>query len=76
MEVQVKVVNKIEERINDYQNRTGATKTWIAKQLGISKSRLYQIMQTDNMMIDVALKFAIFFDCKVDDLFDYIIIDG
>jgi len=75
MKLQIKIINKIEERITEYQNKTGATKTWIAKQLGISKSRLYQIMQTDNMMIDVALKFAIFFDCKVDDLFDYIIID-
>lgn len=68
------ITNKIEEKVNGYQDLTGATKTWIAKQLGISKSRLYQIMQADNMMIDVAMKFAIFFNCSIEDLFDYSIV--
>ena len=73
--MKIKITNKIEERINEYQKQTGATRKWIADKIGISKSRLYQIMQTENMMLDVAVKFAIFFNCKIEDLFDYEIMD-
>ena len=65
--------NKIEERINEYQKKTGATKTWISERLGITRQRLNQIIHADNMMLDVALKFAIFFNCDVKDLFEYTI---
>jgi len=73
--MKIKITNKIEEKINEYQEKTGATRKWIADKIGISKSRLYQIMQTENMMLDVAVKFAIFFNCKIEDLFDYEIMD-
>ena len=67
--------NKIEDKINEYQVRTGSTKTWIATQLGISKQRLYAIFRADNMMIDVALKLSIFLGCDIKDLFEYDIFD-
>lgn len=73
--MKIKIKNKIEEKLNEYQERTGASKTWIAKQIGISTSRLYQICQAENMMLDVAMKFAIFLNCDVMDLFDYEIIE-
>jgi DNA-binding XRE family transcriptional regulator len=63
------------KKIHEYQEQTGATKTWIANKLGISKARLYQIWSADYMMLDVAMKFAIFFNCKLEDLFEYEIIN-
>jgi DNA-binding XRE family transcriptional regulator len=74
--MQIKIINKIEEKIIKYQEKTGTSKVWIAKKLGISKARLYQICSADNMMLDVAMKFAIFFNCKLEDLFEYEIING
>jgi hypothetical protein len=49
--------NNIEHKIEEYQSKTGATKTWIAEQLGMSKQRLYAIFRSENMMLDVAIKF-------------------
>ena len=73
--MKIKIINNIDDMLTDYQFKTGASKVWIAEQLGISKSRLYQICLADNMMLDVAMKFAIFFKCSLEDLFDYEIID-
>jgi DNA-binding XRE family transcriptional regulator len=74
--MQIKITNKIEEKVVEYQKRTGATKTWIAEQLGMSKQRMYSLFKADNMMLDVALKFAAFFKCKVEELFDYDVINS
>ena len=73
--MQIKIINRLDEKLTEYQSKTGATKTWIAKQLGMSTSRLYQICQADNMMLDVAMRFAIFLKCDVMDLFNYEIIN-
>jgi len=73
--LQIKVINKINDKIIEYQQRTGATKTWISNKLGISKARLYQICEAENMMLDVAIKFSIFFECEIMDLFEYKILD-
>jgi len=73
--MKIKIINNIDDKITDYQFKTGASKVWIAEQLGISKARLYQVCLADNMMLDVAMKFAIFFKCPLEDLFDYEIID-
>lgn len=66
--------NKLEERINEYKSKTGSTKTWIAEQLEMSPQRMYQLYKADNMMVDIALKFAVFLDCDVKDLFEYEVI--
>ena len=71
----IEVNNKIRQKIKEYQIKTGASQVWIAEQIGISKARLYQICGAENMMLDVAMKFAIFFDCKLEDLFDYKIVE-
>lgn len=73
--MKIKIINNIDDMITDYQLKTGASKVWIAEQIGISKQRLYQICEAENIMIDVAMKFAIFFNCKIDDLFDYEILE-
>lgn len=73
--MQIKIVNKIGEKVEDYQKRTGATKTWIAKQMGMSSSRMYQIIESENMMVDVIAKFALVLNCKIDDLVEYMDLD-
>ena len=69
--MQVKVYNKIEEKVNEYQNRTGATKSWLAKQMGMTPQRMYQLMKSENMMLDVVVKFAIVLNCNIDQLVEY-----
>lgn len=69
--MQVKITNKIEERITEYQDKYGSSRTWIAKQMGMTSQRMYQLMKADNMNIDVLAKFAIILNCKLDDLIDY-----
>jgi DNA-binding XRE family transcriptional regulator len=68
------IYNNIEDLINQYCNKTGATKVWIAKQLDMSSSRMYQLYRATNMNVDVALKFAEFLNCDVKDLFEYEVI--
>jgi len=73
--MQVRIYNKIEEKVIEYQNKTGASKTWIAKQLDMTPQRMYQLMKSENMMLDVIVKFAIFLECGVDQLIGYSRID-
>ena len=72
--MKIKITNKIEDKINEYQKQTGSTKTFIASKMGMSPQRIYQLMKSDNMNIDVLAKFAIVLKCKLDDLVDYDII--
>lgn len=73
--MQIKITaNKLESKINEYRSKTGATKTWIAEKLEMSPQRMYQLFKADNMMVDIALKFATFLDCDVKDLFEYEIV--
>lgn len=74
--MEIEVNNKIRQKILEHQAKYGSSQVWIAEQVGISKQRLYQICGAENMMLDVAMKFAIFFDCKIDDLFDYKVIEN
>ena len=74
--MKIEVNNKIRQKIKEHQNKYESSQVWIAEQLGISKQRLHQICGAENMMLDVAMKFAIFFDCKIDDLFDYTVVEN
>jgi DNA-binding Xre family transcriptional regulator len=69
--MQVKITNKIEDKISEYQRKYGSSRTWIANKMGMSTSRMYQLLKADNMNIDVLAKFAIALNCKLDDLIDY-----
>ncbi len=75
--MQIKIVkNNISDKLDEYQKRTGATKTWVAEKLEITKQRLYALCGADNMMLDVAIKFSVFFNCDIKDLFEYEVIDS
>ena len=72
--IEVKIINKIEDKVNEYQKRTGATKTWIAKQMNISKQNLYTIMKSQNPTIETILMCSALFECDISELYDYDII--
>jgi len=65
-----KIVNKIEQRVNEYQHLRGSTKSWICGQVGISKSRLYQVFKGEDMMLNLYARFAIVLECPITDLFE------
>jgi len=69
--VQYKIINKIEQRVNEYQHLHGSTKLWIADKVGISKSRMYKIFKSDDMMISVYLRFSIVLQCPLSDLVEF-----
>ena len=66
--------NKIEEKINEYIEKTGSSKIWIAKQMGISKQALYSLMKSSNPYIIHLIKLAVILNCKVEDLYYYDIV--
>jgi len=72
--MQIKITNKIEQKINVLQETTGITKKWVASQMDMSPQRLYALFKADNMMLDVAIKFAVFLNCDIMDLFEYEVI--
>jgi len=74
--MQIKITNKIEERINEYQKQTGATKTWLCKQLGMSNQNLYKIFSSTNLTIETLIKFSLLLNCNITDLFDYEVLNN
>jgi len=69
--LKIKIINKIDEKVHEYQIKNNVTRTKVAQQLDMSSSRMYQLFKADNMTIDVLIKFAILLDCKLDDLIEY-----
>ena len=71
----IKLENKIELKVNEYIKKTGSNKTWIAKQMGLSKQSLYNLFQSQTPTINNLIKLSIILKCKINDLYDYKIID-
>lgn len=69
----IKIVNKIGDKIDKYRKSTGATKTWIAKQMGYNSVQALDsgIKNTSNSLETYA-RFSIFLDCKINELFEII----
>jgi len=73
--MQVIITNRIEEKVNEYQERTGASKVWIANKMGISPQNLNKAFKSTNMPIEMLIKCSIVLDCSIFDLFEYVILD-
>lgn len=67
---QIKIINKIKEQVELYQEKTGATKTWVAKELGISRQALNILFNTANPGIELLVKISILIECKIEDLYE------
>lgn len=72
--VEVKIENLINDKINEYRAKNGATKTWIAEKIGIPKQSLYILCTTQNPTIESLIKVAYVLGCEVSDLYRYEII--
>lgn len=74
--IEIKVINKINEKIEEYQSNTGATKTWIAKQLGYnSPQALDKAMKNASNSVETYAKFAYFLGEEPHDLYAIDIVD-
>lgn len=72
--IEVRIVNKIEEKINEKKIVTGVTKSFIAEQIGISRQSLNILCKTPNPTIESLVKVSIAIGCDVTDLFEYEIV--
>ena len=73
--MKVKITNKIEEKVLEYQRRTGASKTFLADKMGMSSQNMYQVFKSSNITIETLIKFSIVLGCNKEDLYDYEVIE-
>lgn len=67
-----KIVNKIPLRIDEYRERTGATKTWIWKQMGYNSRQAFdKAVKNKSNSLETYGKFAKFLDCKIESMFEF-----
>lgn len=70
-EIHVKITNKIKEKVEEYQQKTGVNKIFIAKRLGLTKQALSESFKSNNPKLETLLKFAIFLNCDISDLYTF-----
>ena len=69
----IEFTNNIGTMIEEYINRTGATKTWVANQLGYkSKQALDGALISKNPTLRTLLLFSNFLQCDIKDLYTII----
>ena len=68
--IEVKIVNKIGIKINEYMQKHGSSKTWIAKQIGITRQSLNTIIKSQNPTVETLEKLSVVLDCDIDELYD------
>jgi len=68
--MKIKITNKIEERINEYQAKYGTSRTFIANKAGVSRQNLNSLEKSDNPTIQSLEKIAYALDCKITDLYE------
>jgi DNA-binding XRE family transcriptional regulator len=68
--IEVKIKNKIGEKLEEYQKQYGSSKTFIAKKLGVSKQTLNTICQSENPTIQTIAKMAVALNCPMEDLYE------
>jgi DNA-binding XRE family transcriptional regulator len=74
-QMRFKITNNIMNKIEEYQEKTGATKTWIAKKLGMSSQRFYDICKSDNITIGVIIPIIELIGYKFEDLITWEVIN-
>lgn len=73
----IEFTNNIGTMIEEYINRTGATKTWIANQLGYkSNQALDGVIMSKNPTIKTLIIFSTFLNCKIEELYSYRILNS
>ena len=68
--MQVRITNKMSEKINEFQEINGATRTWIANKAGMSRQTLNSLEKSDNPTIQSLERIAFALKCKVTELYE------
>lgn len=68
--IEVKIINKIGEKIDEYIANYGSSKSWLAKQVGISRQSLNTIIKSQNPTIETLEKLAVLLNCDTNELYD------
>lgn len=63
-------VVKIEEKVKKYQKNTGATQTWMAQQLGMSRQSFNKLLKSKNPTLESLTKIASLIGCEPDELYE------
>lgn len=65
------IINKMDEKIKEYQQKYGSTRTWIAKELGyLSRQSLDGAISSKNPTAETLGRVSNFLNCKIDDLIE------
>ena len=70
-EISIETKIKIKDMVEEYQKKTGVTKAFIAKRMGISRAALSEAFKSNNPRLETLIKFAICLGCEVEDLYEY-----
>jgi len=74
--ITVKVINKIEDKVEEYILKYGSTKTFLAKQMGYNSRQAFEkAVKAEGLSLESYGKFAVFFKCEPTDLFQIKIYD-
>lgn len=74
--IRILFFNKIRDKINEHKSNTGASRTFVAEKMGISRQSLNALEDSSNPTIQMLIKVATVLGCDVDDLYSYkVIID-
>jgi DNA-binding XRE family transcriptional regulator len=63
--------NKIRDKINEHKSKTGASRTFIAEQIGMSRQNLNSLENSTNPNILTLIRLAVLLKCNVNELFSY-----
>lgn len=67
----ITILNKIPQKVQEFQNKTGCTRRWLALKLGMSTQNMYKIFEASNVTLETLIKFAYVLQCDISDLFEY-----
>jgi transcriptional regulator with XRE-family HTH domain len=69
--IKIHIINKIGDKVQEYHNRTGISKSQIAKEMGYkSKQALEGVISSKNPTIKTLVIFSYFFNCDISELFE------
>jgi hypothetical protein len=71
--MKVKIVNSIRQVVEEYQEKTGCSKKWIANQLDITPQWLYMLFEKENIDVITLAKIAKITNCESEKLFKVIV---
>lgn len=67
--------SKITEKIEQFQEKYGSSKTWIANKAGMTRQNLNSIENVENPTIQSLIRIAYALDCNINDLYYFEIIE-